>query len=125
MSNIKGIGTDIIEIERIRHSIERHGKNFLDRLFTKREQEYCKKYNDPIPHFAGRFAAKEAIVKALGVGFGEHAHWHDIEVLPNAEGKPLVSVSEPLRKTFNDPDILLSISHAESYASAFALWQVK
>jgi holo-[acyl-carrier-protein] synthase len=54
----KGLGNDIIEIDRIRQSIERHGQHFLDRLFTQKEQDYCFKFKDPVPHFAGRFAAK-------------------------------------------------------------------
>ena len=67
---IEGIGTDIIEIDRIRESIEKHGSHFLDRLFSKKEQDYCYKYKDPSPHFAGRFAAKEAIAD-----FGPEVLW--------------------------------------------------
>ena len=79
-SHILGIGTDIIEIERIRQSIDNHGYRLISRIFTPKEQDYCLKHKDPIPHFAARFSAKEAIVKALGTGFTEHITWQDIEI---------------------------------------------
>lgn len=124
---IQGLGTDIIEIDRVRKSIERHGMHFLNRLFTQREQDYCYKYKDPVPHFAGRFAAKEAIVKALGTGFGSHVSWHDIEVLNDERGKPIAKVSpqvfEELGKLEEERgEVLVSISHCEAYATATAVW---
>lgn len=119
---IKGIGNDIIEIERVAGSIERHGQHFLDRLFTAKEQVYCKKYKDPAPNFAGRFSAKEAIVKALGTGFGAQVQWHEIEILNDNLGKPLVKFSDSLKERFCNPTILISISHCKEYATAVALW---
>lgn len=121
---IKGLGTDIIEIDRVRKSIERHGQHFLNRLFTQREQDYCYKYKDPVPHFAGRFAAKEAIVKALGTGFGSHVSWHDVEVLNDEHGKPLVKISPQVFEGLGvkASEVLVSISHCESYATAMAIW---
>lgn len=121
-SPILGIGNDIIEIERIRHSIDRHGLRFLARIFTTKEQDYCLKYKDPVPHFAGRFSAKEAIVKALGTGFGEHASWLDIEIINDALGKPCVSFSNELGKKTKGTAMLISISHCELYVTASALW---
>jgi holo-[acyl-carrier protein] synthase len=119
---IKGLGTDIIEIERMHKSIERHGQHFLNRLFTQKEQDYCYKFKNPAPHFAGRFAAKEAIVKALGTGFGVHIAWHDIEVLNDEYGKPIVYLSSEASEKFHSPHLLVSISHCESYATATAIW---
>jgi holo-[acyl-carrier protein] synthase len=113
---IKNLGTDIIEIERIRQSFERHGQHFLDRLFTQKEQDYCYKYKDPVPHFAGRFAAKEAIAKALSTGFGEELSWLDIEIMNDSHGKPIVTLKNGAGKK-----ILLSISHCESHAIASAI----
>jgi holo-[acyl-carrier protein] synthase len=121
-NNLQGLGNDIIEIQRIRLSIERHGQHFLNRLFTQREQDYCYKFKDPIPHFAGRFSAKEAVAKALGTGFGADLSWHDIEILGNELGKPLVHLSESAKKRFNTPSILVSISHSTSHATAVAIW---
>lgn len=119
---ILGLGNDIIEVDRIRKSIDEHGRHFLDRLFSEKEQKYCLKYKDPVPRFAGRFAAKEAIVKALGVGFGKMASWHDIEILNEENGKPEIHFSDALNERFNTPQILLSISHCDEYANAVAIW---
>lgn len=121
-NSVQGLGNDIVEIERIRQSVERHGQHFLDRLFTHKEQEYCLQYKDSVPHFAGRFAAKEAIAKALGTGIGSELAWHDLEVLGNEHGKPLVHLSDAAKKRFHDPKILLSISHSTTHATAVALW---
>lgn len=119
---IHGIGTDIIEIDRIRNSIERHGLHFLNRLFSQKEQDYCYRFQDPSPHFAGRFSAKEAIAKALGTGFGEQLSWHDIEIVNDDLGKPVVYLSETLKAKYKNPQILLSISHSTSHATATAIW---
>lgn len=119
---MKGLGHDIIEIERIRKSIVAFGHRFMMRLFTQKEQEYCLKNKDPAPSFAGRFAAKEAIAKALGTGFGEHLSWHDIEILPDSFGKPCVTLSPSIQQAFNNPQILLTITHNNTLASAVAIW---
>ncbi|MBX7066011.1 MAG: holo-ACP synthase [Parachlamydiales bacterium] len=121
-TSIYGLGNDIIEIERIRQSIERHGQHFLDRLFSHKEQEHCLKFKDPAPHFAGRFAAKEAIAKALGTGFGSELSWHDLEILGDDHGKPVVHISQEAKKRFNNPNLLVSISHSASHATAVAIW---
>jgi len=119
---ILGIGNDIIEIERIRKSIDTHGYRLIARLFSVKEQDYCLKYKDPVPHLAGRFSAKEAVVKALGTGFGEHASWLDIEIYNDTLGKPLVKLSPTLQKKTKDTQILISISHCQLYVTAFAIW---
>ncbi len=120
---MQGIGNDIIEIERIESSIKEYKEKFLNRIFTKKELEYCSKYKDAIPHFAARFAAKEAIAKALGVGIGKTLAWHDMEILNNQEGKPEVFFSEKAKATFSNPQVLLSMSHCKAYATAVALYQ--
>ena len=118
----KGLGNDIIEIDRMRGSIQRHGQHFLNRLFTQAEQDYCYKFQDPAPHFAGRFSAKEAIAKALGTGFGAHLSWHDIEIINDDLGKPVVYLTDNAKKHFNNPQILVAISHSTNYATAVAIW---
>lgn len=120
---IKGIGNDIVEIDRIRGSVDRHGLHFLNRLFSQKEQDYCYRYQDPAPHFAGRFAAKEAIAKAFGTGFGAHLSWLDIEILNDEQGKPVVFLSETIKNQYNDPHILVAISHSNSHANAVAIWE--
>jgi holo-[acyl-carrier protein] synthase len=116
-----GMGTDIIEIDRIRSAITRYGVRFLDRLFTEKEISYCHKYKDSATHFAGRFAAKEAIVKAFGTGIGDAAAWKEIEIINNAKGRPEVEVSARLKHFLPPCEIFLSISHCDAYATATAI----
>ena len=122
--NIFGIGTDIVEISRIEDSIERFGAKFLDRVFTEAEQSYCEKMGRPATHFAGRFAAKEAVVKAMGTGIGEHANWTDLEVINGTMGKPVVRLTGPAEEYAREnsiTEIHLSLSHAHHYATAQAV----
>ncbi len=119
---ILGIGNDIIEIERIRKSIQNHGERLLKRLFTAKERDYCLKYRDPVPHFAGRFSAKEAIAKAFGTGLGKQISWHEIEILNDPLGKPCVCFSSAIQERFQRPRMLISISHCQHYATAMAIW---
>lgn len=119
---IKGIGVDIIEVDRIEGLINRHGSSALDRLFTAAEQAYCQRYKATAAlHYAGRFAAKEAVVKALGTGFRKGISWHDIEILNDEQGKPHALLSPQLRSALGDPTIEVAISHCRSYAMAFAI----
>lgn len=119
---IKGVGNDIIEISRIRASIARHDRHFLNKIYTKHEQDYCFRYQDPAPHFAGRFAAKEAIVKALGTGFRVGISWLDIEIQNTPEGKPYPILSAALNNAFDQPELLIAISHCREYATATAIF---
>jgi len=118
---IQGIGHDLLEIHRISQAIGRHGPSFLNRLFTPAEQAYCLQHKESARHFAGRFAAKEAVAKALGTGFGTHLSWLDLEILPDEYGKPTVHLSGEAKSHFGDPRIHLTITHGKELASAFAL----
>lgn len=118
---IYGIGTDIIEVKRIEQAIQRFGPRFLDRLFSEAEQLYCQRHRDGARHYAGRFAAKEAIVKALGTGFRDGINWLDITISNDHHGKPVVTLSSKLQEMFNSPNLLISISHCREYATAFAV----
>ncbi|MBA2369649.1 MAG: holo-ACP synthase [Candidatus Protochlamydia sp.] len=122
---ILGIGNDIIEIKRIEHNIQRYQQRFLDRVFTPHEQGYCQKRKVPALHYAGRFAAKEAIVKALGTGFRNGLTWLDIEINNDALGKPFIKLSPKAEKVFDSPFLMISISHCSEYATAFAIWITK
>jgi holo-[acyl-carrier protein] synthase len=82
---IVGLGLDVCDVARIRRSLERHGPRFMDRVLTAEERAYCEKRRDPAVPFAGRFAAKEATIKALGAPQG--LRWHDMVIVP-AEGAP-------------------------------------
>lgn len=115
---IKGIGLDIIEIDRIALAIERTKGRFIERLFTRNEI----RPNAPATYYAGRFAAKEAVVKALGTGF-RGITWQDIEVLSDSMGKPYVNLSPDIAKRFDHPQLLLTITHSKAYASSCCIWQ--
>jgi holo-[acyl-carrier protein] synthase len=119
---IKGVGNDIIEIERIERSIQQYGDRFLHRIFTEKEITYCKKYRMSSRHFAGRFAAKESIAKALGCGIGKILSWKDLEILNDKEGKPMVLLTTHIATRFDHPTLLISISHCRLYANAIAIW---
>lgn len=113
------VGVDIIEIERVRGSLERFGERFLDRVYTPAEQAYCR---GRAPQLAGRFAAKEAVSKVLGTGI-RRIHWRNIEILPNPAGAPQVMLhgrarlrSEQLGLTSME----VSISHSRDNAVAVA-----
>jgi len=121
---IVGIGTDIVECLRIGRMIERHGELFLQRVYTDREVRYCQQRRRAVEHFAGRWAAKEAILKALGSGWRRGLDWTDIEVHNDKEGKPTVHLGGAVRDlalTLRVGDILVSISHCRAYAVAHAL----
>ncbi|TMQ73023.1 MAG: holo-[acyl-carrier-protein] synthase [Candidatus Eisenbacteria bacterium] len=78
---VRGIGIDVVKVDRIRTSLERFGRRMEARLFTDGELEYCRGHSDPLPHLAARFAAKEAASKALGTGMGDGVAFRHIEVL--------------------------------------------
>lgn len=120
---ITGIGNDIIAVERIAKSIRRFGNTFLERIFTPKEIEYCQKFSDSERHFAGRFAAKEAVSKALGCGIGKSLEWLDMEILPTEKGSPSLTLSINAQNVFDNPTILISISHCQSHATAMAVVQ--
>ena len=121
---IIGIGTDIVEIERIREMIARHGDHFLNRCFTPNEIEYAQRHRDSAERFSGRWAAKEAVVKVLGTGFVQGITFHDFEVISLHTGQPTVQLSgEALQisQQLKIAEIKLTISHAREYATATAI----
>ena len=122
--HILGIGTEIVECPRIGRMIEQHGELFLRRVYTDREIRYCQARKHAIEHFAGRWAAKEAILKALGAGWSRRIAWTDLEVRPAFDGEPKVHVAgeaKEVARARGVGDILVSISHCRTYATAYAL----
>jgi holo-[acyl-carrier protein] synthase len=122
--NVIGIGTDIVECLRIAQMIERHGELFLTRVYTPYEINYCSARKAATQHYAGRWAAKEAVLKALGTGWSRDIQWRDIEVRNETGGQPHIvldggalNVSRQLGIT----KVLISISHCRSHATAYAL----
>jgi holo-[acyl-carrier protein] synthase len=121
---IYGIGTDLIEVERVRAMFERHGDRARNRLLTESEQEGSRKFADPYPHLAGRFAAKEAVLKALGTGLIGSMRWRDIEIGSDNFGRPVVNLSGDVQAEARRRKIAkihLSISHTSDYATAYAV----
>ncbi len=122
--NVLGIGTDITEVLRIAQMIERHGELFVGRVYTSLEIEYCRSRKMAAQHFAGRWAAKEAVLKALGTGWRRGISWRDIEVTNGAGGRPqavLRGGTEEMADKMGIRCILVSISHCRSHATAYAM----
>lgn len=119
---IFGIGIDIIEIERIQKSIERFEKIFLNKIYTKTELDYCMSKKNKYQHFAARFAAKEAIAKALATGWSKGFRWKDIEIYNEKSGMPNVRLSGKLNKFLGEDKLLkITMSHSEHYVTCFAI----
>lgn len=122
-------GTDIVEIDRVRNAFEKSGASFRDKIYTSSEIEYCEgKKAVRYQSYAARFAAKEAISKALGTGISGGVDWRDMEILNNEYGKPYVLLSGKAMEVYNSlnaVDISLSLSHSESYAVAYVVIETK
>jgi holo-[acyl-carrier protein] synthase len=124
MSDVIGIGTDITECLRIARMIERHGELFINRVYTDEEIRYCQKRKQATQHYTGRWAAKEAILKALGTGWRKGIAWRDIEIRNNPSGKPVVAVRGGVRdvvERLGIVEIHVTISHCRSHATAMAI----
>jgi len=121
--NIVSIGVDISEIQRIKKLIEQHNDRFLSKIYTAAEIAYCNKKVDKYPSFAARFAAKEAVLKALGKGLRDGLNWKDIEVRNDAVGKPYLKLSGKSSDLIGNRKALLSLSHTKDNAIAFVVIQ--
>jgi holo-[acyl-carrier protein] synthase len=121
---ILGTGVDIVEIERFRKILEKQKDRFILRVFTSEEQRFCRMHRDPAPHFAARFAAKEAVFKALGTGWAKGVTWLDVEVQREGQDAPkLVLHGEALRFSQNMgmQRSHLSLSHSNEWAVAMVM----
>lgn len=123
---IAGVGIDLVEIERVTKLLQQpHGERFIERVLTPEERELARKRRGRLAEFiAGRFAAKEAVVKALGCGIGREVGFQDIRVLPDACGKPECRLSDAAwsRLPWSKPlKLHLSITHSASMAGAYAV----
>ena len=90
---IYGIGVDLVDIKRLEKVIDRWGKRFVNKIFTAGETDFCLGRSQPTPHFAMRFAAKEAFSKAIGLGMKKGIRWRDIEITQNSNGKPGLNIT--------------------------------
>jgi holo-[acyl-carrier protein] synthase len=119
-----GLGTDIVAVARIAALMRDHGMTFLERWFTAREIDYCSGKAVPSRHFAARFAAKEAVAKALPMAWDGPLPWRSIEIINDPRGAPSVSLSGTLRDAAAKArvgEIRVSLSHCDEYAIACAL----
>ncbi|MES2476198.1 MAG: holo-ACP synthase [Verrucomicrobiota bacterium] len=121
---IFGIGIDVVEVDRIASAIARHGEPFLAKLFTAAERAYCDGQKKPALHYAARFAAKEAVSKALGTGIGGQAGWLDLEIMRDVSGAPklvLNGAAAEFAREHGIFEIQISLTHAREYAAANAI----
>jgi len=121
MADIIGIGTDITECLRIARMIERHGDLFLSRVYTSREIQYCTNRKQTTEHFTGRWAAKEAVLKAIGTGWRRGISWRDMEILNDRSGKPTLSILGGVREVAEElriAKLLVTISHCRTHATS-------
>jgi holo-[acyl-carrier protein] synthase len=97
---VRGIGIDVVQVDRIKGSIERFGARFEARVFTESELEYCRRHKDPMPHLAARFAAKEAVFKAIGTGLARGIGWKDAEVIQPGGRQPVLELRGAAAEVF-------------------------
>jgi holo-[acyl-carrier protein] synthase len=123
---IIGLGVDIAEVPRIKAAIERRGQPFLRRVYTSKEIAYCESFKNKFERYAGRFAAKEASMKALGTGWRAGVRWVDFEVLREQSGRPVLALTGEAAKiaaALGVRRISLSITHTESQALAQVIFE--
>lgn len=121
---VLGVGTDLVEVHRIQESINRFGDRFLRRIYTDREQAYCLSKANAAERFAGRFAAKEAGMKAIGTGWHHGVTWQDFEVTNELSGRPtlkLYGMAEKIAKDLGVGRVSLSITHTAQEGFAIVI----
>ena len=118
-----GLGCDVIEVARVRGVLERQGERFLARVFTEEERSYCSGKAHPYPHFAARFAAKEAVSKCFTTGIGAELGWKSVSIYHGGRMEPLVRLDEKgdaLLRHVGATHVLVTLSHTETVAMAVA-----
>jgi holo-[acyl-carrier protein] synthase len=118
------MGIDIVDIPRFRKTLSARGGRFINRIFMPSEKKYCDSKPNSWIHYAGRFAAKEAIAKAFGTGVGKEINWLDMEIISSDSKAPVVKLSrqaERLLRARGAANVLVSISHTHAYTAAVAL----
>jgi len=121
---IYGIGLDMVNVSRVEEALKRWGGRFRDKVFSPGEIRYCLGKKNPAPHFAARFAAKEAFVKALGIGIRRGVHWKDVEVQRGPLGRPVLKISGRAVEIFRDEGLenfFLSLTHDGDYSGAMVV----
>ncbi|MCK9211262.1 MAG: holo-ACP synthase [Ignavibacteriaceae bacterium] len=121
-----GIGIDIIEIDRIKESVDKFGDHFLNKIFTQNELDYSLSKANKYQHLAARFAAKEAVSKALATGWNNDFNWKSVEISNEPTGEPIVKLTGKL-STFlgEDKELKITMSHSNNYVTCFAIIYLK
>ena len=125
MGNIQGIGIDIVEVQRMKEALDAQGAALMKKLFTEREITYCKSKKRPHEHFAARFAAKEAVSKAMKTGWSGKFRWKDIEVANEPSGEPRIVLYDSVAAMLSKSTVHLSLSHTKSTVVAFVVIEKK
>jgi holo-[acyl-carrier protein] synthase len=123
---IVGLGLDIAEIDRIEAAITRHGAPILERLYTPAEVAYCESHRNNFERYAGRFAAKEAAMKALGTGWRRGVRWRDIEIIREPSGKPSLALrgaAKQIADGLGVKNISVTITHSGNLALAEVIFE--
>jgi holo-[acyl-carrier protein] synthase len=123
---IVGLGIDIAEVGRVKAAIERYGETFLRRVYTAKEREYCERFKNKYERYAGRFAAKEAAMKALGTGWSRGVRWVDVEVVREKGGRPTIQLAGEaghVADSLHVKNISLSITHTADQAFAQVVFE--
>jgi holo-[acyl-carrier protein] synthase len=118
---VHSLGVDIVEVKRVKRLLERWGDRFLHRVFTPWEIAYCRGKSSPEQSLAARFAAKEAILKAVGTGLSQGLRWTSMEIVNDKNGRPTVKLGKRIEDKIGNRKILISMSHTKEYAIAEAI----
>ncbi len=118
---IQGIGVDVVDVERMKNILREEGGAFINRVFTSTEISYCQSKQNPEQHFAARFAAKEAVSKAMQTGWTGIFRWKDVEVVNEASGAPKILLYSDVARSLEKSVIHLSLSHTENTVVALAV----
>lgn len=121
MGNIRGIGVDVVDVERMKNLLDEQGEKFIQKIFTENEITYCFAKQFPHEHYAARFAAKEAVSKAVKTGWSGTFRWKDVEVMNDAAGAPQVYLHNETADLLKGMAVHLSLSHTKNTVVAFVV----
>jgi holo-[acyl-carrier protein] synthase len=124
-SSIVAIGVDVVDVPRMKDVLEKQGDYFYNKVFSDMEITYCKTRKKPYIHFAARFAAKEAVAKAMRTGWSGAFRWKDIEVVNDSSGAPHILLLRDVAKTLEKCNVHLSISHTDTTVVAMVVIETK
>ena len=123
--NIAGIGVDVVDVPRMKDVLDKQGDHFFKKIFSDMEIAYCKTRKRPYMHFAARFAAKEAVAKAMRTGWSGAFRWKDISVVNDSYGAPHILLTGEVAKALEKCNVHLSLSHTDNTVVAFVVLEGK